>query len=777
MIEQLQWPYRNTPVYFGKVDECRAELNLHAPFRLLVKHPHRMVRTLLTLAFLVALYASSRALDVTLTIYNASCAEDDGVAIATAVGGVPPYTYDWSDGQTGGMAMGLHSGTYSVTVTDAVDSVFTLDFTVMEYLSFIDPFVQVGTGYLLPCMNTCDGGFRLHLPKVVGGYSFTTTPNMSYQVLPEDEFVGIDMWDAYEFLGACAGETVHLAASHASCALLEIDVPIGQSIPVSITLQEVTGSCNAAQDGTVQAMFQMIGNPLADTWEMKAVDDQGSEVSVGTTTIGTSTQQFMGLHPGEWTILATTRPPDDQSFQPACITSTTVTVPDLGSDCGTLSGTLHYETDADCAQALDEPGLPYQLFRLQPGPHYALTGFSGHYTTALPFGDYTLEQLNADAAQLCPAAVPIDVSLTSGQPTVVQDIADSLTSSFDMAVSLYQGIARPGFDLTYVVDVRNLTVHPGEDLVITLDHDALFTFVDATPPPTNNTPGQLQWDLSQLGPLQWPSFTVHLAVPPDPLLIGTSHTAFATVSSATPEVNMMNNSVTRTLVVHGAYDPNRKEAFTSTGISSELYFLDLDSYIDYQIDYQNTGNDTAFTVVVVDTLPAELDLSTLEILNTSHPMEPTIRSDHVLVFTMHNILLPDSTTDEANSHGHVSFRIKPVSGLIPGGFINNAADILFDYNPPVRTNTSALALSISVGEHENAMSGLSLYPVPVVDELHIAGVGFAIAHCEVLSADGRVLVRAANVKAMDVSSLPAGAYVLRARAENGAVHQQRFVKR
>lgn len=43
----------------------------------------------------------------------------DGSATATASGGTPPYSYEWSDGQTTATASNLCPGTYTVTVTDA----------------------------------------------------------------------------------------------------------------------------------------------------------------------------------------------------------------------------------------------------------------------------------------------------------------------------------------------------------------------------------------------------------------------------------------------------------------------------------------------------------------------------------------------------------------------------------------------------------------------------------------------------------------------------------
>lgn len=59
-------------------------------------------------------------LNLTVLGNNADCFGDEsGSATATATGGTPPYTYNWSDSQTGPTAQGLEAGTYTVTVTDA----------------------------------------------------------------------------------------------------------------------------------------------------------------------------------------------------------------------------------------------------------------------------------------------------------------------------------------------------------------------------------------------------------------------------------------------------------------------------------------------------------------------------------------------------------------------------------------------------------------------------------------------------------------------------------
>lgn len=54
--------------------------------------------------------------------YGVSCnGGDDGWATVTAIEGTPPYSYEWSDGQTTATAVNLSAGNYTVTVTDAND--------------------------------------------------------------------------------------------------------------------------------------------------------------------------------------------------------------------------------------------------------------------------------------------------------------------------------------------------------------------------------------------------------------------------------------------------------------------------------------------------------------------------------------------------------------------------------------------------------------------------------------------------------------------------------
>lgn len=136
--------------------------------------------------------------------------------------------------------------------------------------------------------------------------------------------------------------------------------------------------------------------------------------------------------------------------------------------------------------------------------------------------------------------------------------------------------------------------------------------------------------------------------------------------------------------VVASYDPNDKRGFP-LGWHAE-HFLENDQEIEYTIRFQNTGNDTAFLIVVRDTLPPELDPLSVRPGASSHPYAFDIAGDGTLAFTFGNIRLPDSTTNEPASHGYVNFTIAQKPDLAPGTVIENDAAIFFDFNEPVLTD-------------------------------------------------------------------------------------------
>ncbi|MBN4051348.1 T9SS type A sorting domain-containing protein [bacterium AH-315-M05] len=138
-------------------------------------------------------------------------------------------------------------------------------------------------------------------------------------------------------------------------------------------------------------------------------------------------------------------------------------------------------------------------------------------------------------------------------------------------------------------------------------------------------------------------------------------------------------------VATGSYDPNDKQV-KPEGLTQAKY-IDSTDVLEYLIRFQNTGTDTAFKVVIRDTLSAYVDITTFQPGAGSHPYTLDILGSDVLQWTFDNILLPDSNVDEPANHGFVKFKIHQQPGNIKGTVIENDAGIIFDFNEPVITNT------------------------------------------------------------------------------------------
>jgi hypothetical protein len=182
------------------------------------------------------------------------------------------------------------------------------------------------------------------------------------------------------------------------------------------------------------------------------------------------------------------------------------------------------------------------------------------------------------------------------------------------------------------------------------------------------------------------------------------------------------------LEIRDSYDPNDKQVFPAgVGVNKMVRH---NVPLNFLIRFQNTGTDTAYTVVVIDTLDQNLDLSTLEFGGSSHSykVEFTGSGRPILKFTFNNINLVDSITNEPKSHGFLSFKITPYDTIPNGTIIKNNADIYFDFNLPVKTNTTQVSINdnlptgailnviTAVNRHINTYEPIHVYPNPFTQE-------------------------------------------------------------
>ncbi|MEM6804680.1 MAG: T9SS type A sorting domain-containing protein, partial [Bacteroidota bacterium] len=261
----------------------------------------------------------------------------------------------------------------------------------------------------------------------------------------------------------------------------------------------------------------------------------------------------------------------------------------------------------------------------------------------------------------------------------------SVQNGRDLVVNIASSPARPGFPVFIWIDAFNDGCIPVSGEVV-LVLDPLIIYNSSSPAPDTIIGDSLIWYVSNLDH-DSPHFlatiegTISLNT-----MIGDQVCLDAFISSNTNDINPHNN--TRDLCRHvvNAYDPNDKLALPQ-GLCEEG-FIEADEVLTYTIRFQNTGNADAINIFILDSLDQDFDINSLKIVGQSHaPMITEILEDRVLKFRFDNIHLPDSTTDEKNSHGYVMFEVAPLAGLATGTELTNRAGIYFDFNEPIITNT------------------------------------------------------------------------------------------
>ena len=227
----------------------------------------------------------------------------------------------------------------------------------------------------------------------------------------------------------------------------------------------------------------------------------------------------------------------------------------------------------------------------------------------------------------------------------------------------------------------------------------------------------------------------------------------------------------------GSYDPNDKQGFP-TGYAAQ-HFIEQNTDIEYLIRFQNTGTDTAFTVVIRDQLSPWLDPGSVKPGAGSHPYTFEYFGDRDIKFTFENIQLPDSSVSQEGSQGFVSFRVSQKDDLPLQTNIQNTAGIYFDFNAPVYTNTTVHRVGrdfVTVSSWQPFQAGLDLriMPNPVTQTaiLELRGLdGLSEWQVELIDATGRP-VRSATANSAQWQfhrgDLPAGLYLLQVRS-NGQV--------
>lgn len=219
-------------------------------------------------------------------------------------------------------------------------------------------------------------------------------------------------------------------------------------------------------------------------------------------------------------------------------------------------------------------------------------------------------------------------------------------------------------------------------------------------------------------------------------------------------------------ILRCSYDPNDK-LVSPVGIGDENYYL-KDQAVNYTIRFQNTGNDYAKNVRILDTLDVGLDIETFRFLGASHECYVSINGREV-AFDLPEIYLPDSTANESASHGYIQFSIQFEEDLDDFTSVDNDASIYFDFNPPILTNTvsSNVVEEIPTTTHNLMYDKISISPNPTRGSITISNyTSNQVENVSIYNMNGTLISHQKDLT-IDMKSYPNGVYLIQLIMDNG----------
>jgi hypothetical protein len=639
---------------------------------------------------LVTIYVNQGPVIDSTSATPATCNQSNGGISVTISGGTPPYTYLWSPAvSTSSTASNLSAGTYTVTVNDANNLCSAS--TIIAITNSNAPVISLSsTG----ACNTGNNGTATVM--VTGG-----TPPYSY---------------AWSTNPAQSGVT----ASNLSAGGYTVTVTDAQGCMV-------TGSTVVANTGN---LFTSVSALPANC------NNNGS----ATINVYGGTQPYTyawNINPPQTSQTATGLLPGTHQFTVTDAVGCTRTASAyIWSYCkSVIKGRVFNDANGNCIQDAGENAISNRSVRARSSTnlnYYGFTNSLGDYTILVPgTGPYTV---SVPVSQnywytVCPAAPGnLTVSFAAlGDTSLNNNFGMQFNANAqDVGILCTWTGGSPGYNKNY----RMYYYNRGADTVnatLQFVHDSNLVFVSSNPPATNYSPSQrlVEYNVPNLvpdgGTISYSrSFFMTFSVPPPPqVTLSTMIESHFLILPVTGDAYPIDNALDTYEPVTGSYDPNMKEV-TPSGTGPQGFITAQDSMLNYIVHFQNTGNDTAFKVVIVDTLSPYVDPATFESGGSSHPYTVELSGEGVITWTFDNILLVDSTTNEPGSHGHIHYRIRQVPGNPPGTVISNKADIYFDFNSPITTNTvvNTIATPTAIAQLSQQQN-VTVYPNPFNDEVMI----------------------------------------------------------
>jgi len=444
-----------------------------------------------------------------------------------------------------------------------------------------------------------------------------------------------------------------------------------------------------------------------------------------------------------------------------------------GAMLNTISGTVFFDQNNNGCDEQDIPVNNIQIDLINENIDITMISNEfGEYTFFVEEGTFTLSIVDEsipDFFEVLLQSQDVVFGMSNGEEETVDFCITATETINDVDVVLLPlQLPRPGFEATYVITYSNIgtTVIDGQ-LDFSFDNE-LIEFVEADIDPLNINTDNIIWGYEQLLPFETRTITAAFQVFEPPVVIGGEELITSIENSIEGIVDDFseNNTFVLEEIVVNSFDPNDKQVLQGEGILEE----EVGDFLDYIVRFQNTGTADAITVEITDELSNNLNTNTLRVLASSHDFTVNITDENQISFLFENINLPPEEVDEEGSNGYIAFQVRTNDDLVLGDTVENTANIFFDFNEPIITNTvvTTVVEPLSVDD-QSIENTIRMFPNPTSIMLNIdIRSGVELQKVDIYSLLGEKVKTTVNNQ-INVSNLSTGIYLAKVFTDKGTL--------
>ncbi len=439
-----------------------------------------------------------------------------------------------------------------------------------------------------------------------------------------------------------------------------------------------------------------------------------------------------------------------------------------GGNFNTITGKATFDLTNNGCDALDSP-RPFVKMKINDGTTTGsvFTNQQADYTFYTQSGNYTVtpEIENPTFFNINPANAVVNFPLVNNSVSTNNFCISTNGIRRDLEIVIAPVVpARPGFDAVYRIVYKNKGNQTVQGHVNFWYNSDLLDLIStsAVPSGASTGPGRINWTIPNIKPFEngfidvvfnVNSPTETPAVNIDDIL------TFRVFVDVTTDENWSDNEFIFNQTVVGSFDPNDIQCLQGDIVPPS----EIGKYLHYMIRFENTGNYQAENIVVKDIIDTtKYDISSLQVLGTSHPVDARVKGN-IAEFIFKSVNL------DSGGHGNVLLKLKSKASLTTGDEVSKKVSIFFDYNTPINTNNANTVFqTLSVGEH-NLDNSVKMYPNPASENVNIKASGI-INSIEFYDVQGRILMRGLvneNSTIIDLSKYSTGIYYLKIKTDKG----------